>query len=447
MKLIYVPYKDAWKLTYRDPWSGRPRIKTWKGKEAEGEAQAFATAIGEQYEREREIIRRTRRRRASVASGRLTVAELLRLYFASLQNPQTRASVRYHADSLVGIFGSRKAHRLTLDDVDAWMEIERGRGCTQATVNRRAGILRAAYNWGVKARHLSGTPLSGLRLPKLRQRRLSPPSVQEARLIYDAAAQHVRRVVVLGMATGARIGPSELFRLRWSDIDIDGGVIRMPNANKGAQNEARDVPIRDDIRDLLRKWRAEDAGNPWVITYRSKPVKSISKAWHGALRRAGITRQINPYLLRHAFASLALAHGADLKSVAETMGHADARMLLSVYQHTLFEQRRAAVNAAPGIFSNPDAKNRRKRISGRGGGGSNAPTGPATTRRTTAPRTERDPSVEYPPVYGSQSGREHVIASRDGCGGAREGQPNDGVCGQGNQVRQVRPLVGNGNGT
>ena len=83
----------------------------------------------------------------------------------------------------------------------------------------------------------------------------------------------------------------------------------------------------------------------------------------------------------------------------------------------------------------------------RGGGAANSPTGPATGRRTTAPRTERDPSVEYPPVYGSQSDREHVNTYQDGRGGAREGQPKDGVCGQGNQVRQVRPLVGNGNGT
>ena len=171
MKLVYVSYKDVWKLTYRDPWSGRPRVKTWHGKNAEGDAQTFAAAIGEQYDREREIIRRTRRRRASAASGQLTVAELLGLYLVSLENPQTRASTRYHADSLVSIFGSRKAHRLTLDDVDAWMEIERGRGCVQETINRRAGILRAAYNWGVRSRHLTATPLAGLRLPKLRQRR------------------------------------------------------------------------------------------------------------------------------------------------------------------------------------------------------------------------------------------------------------------------------------
>ena len=58
------------------------------------------------------------------------------------------------------------------------------------------------------------------------------------------------------------------------------------------------------------------------------------QGWHNALRRAGIARRIRPYDLRHAFASLALVYGADIKCVAETMGHKNITMLLSVYQHT-----------------------------------------------------------------------------------------------------------------
>lgn len=210
-----------------------------------------------------------------------------------------------------------------------------------------------AYNWGVRSRHLTANPLTGLRLPTAKPQRIMPPSVREARLIHDAAAPHVRRVVVLGMATGARIGPSELFRLRWSDVDVAAGVIRMPNAAKGARDEARDVPIRDDILGLVRQWQAEDAaaGCPWVIHYRGARVRSVGKAWRNALRRAGITRRIRPYDLRHAFPSAALAHGADIKCVAEVMGHKDASMLLKVYQHTLFRERRRAVNAAPGLFA------------------------------------------------------------------------------------------------
>ena len=43
------------------------------------------------------------------------------------------------------------------------------------------------------------------------------------------------------------------------------------------------------------------------------------------------------------------------------MGHKNITMLLSVYQHTLFEQRRRAVNAAPGLFSGTGAKRGKKK--------------------------------------------------------------------------------------
>lgn len=50
----------------------------------------------------------------------------------------------------------------------------------------------------------------------------------------------------------------------------------------------------------------------------------------------------------------ALEHNADVKAVAEVMGHADPTMLLRVYQHTRFRLRKKAVNAAPGLGIMPD---------------------------------------------------------------------------------------------
>ena len=67
------------------------------------------------------------------------------------------------------------------------------------------------------------------------------------------------------------------------------------------------------------------------------------------LRRAGIERRIRPYDLRHAFASRALDHDADLKCVAEVMGHANEKMIVRFYRHTSAKQRRKAVNAAPSL--------------------------------------------------------------------------------------------------
>lgn len=125
----------------------------------------------------------------------------------------------------------------------------------------------------------------------------------------------------------------------------------MPNARKGAEFEARSIPVRDDLLPLLRRWQQADAaaGVECVIHYRGRPVQSISRAWHNALRRAGIGRRLRPYDLRHAFASHALDHGADRKCVAEVMGHKNEGMLLQIYQHTLLRQRRRAVNAGPGL--------------------------------------------------------------------------------------------------
>ena len=45
----------------------------------------------------------------------------------------------------------------------------------------------------------------------------------------------------------------------------------------------------------------------------------------------------------------ALEHGADVKAVAEVMGHADSTMLLRVYQHTRYRLKKKAANAAPGL--------------------------------------------------------------------------------------------------
>ena len=151
------------------------------------------------------------------------------------------------------------------------------------------------------------------------------------------------------MATGARIGPSELFRLRWTDVDTKEAILRMPQAAKGARSEAREVPLRRDILSLLRRWEKQDgiAGCPWVIHYRGKPLRSISRAWHNALRRAGIARRMRPYDLRHGFASRALDNAADLKCVAEIMGHANEKMIVRFYRHTSAKQRRKAVEAAP----------------------------------------------------------------------------------------------------
>ena len=100
---------------------------------------------------------------------------------------------------------------------------------------------------------------------------------------------------------------------------------------------------------LFRAWKEHDAamGLDYVITYKEKPVSRIKNAWAATLRRAGITRKIRPYDLRHAFATDAIANGADMGTVAKLMGHADLDMVFRHYQHVATAQKRQAVESLP----------------------------------------------------------------------------------------------------
>ena len=93
----------------------------------------------------------------------------------------------------------------------------------------------------------------------------------------------------------------------------------------------------------------EDAGIPYVIHWQGKPVRSIKVAWPAVLKRAGITRRIRPYDLRHYFATEAIAAGVDLGTVANLMGHTGTDMLIMHYQHVLTRQKKAAVEALPDV--------------------------------------------------------------------------------------------------
>lgn len=75
--------------------------------------------------------------------------------------------------------------------------------------------------------------------------------------------------------------------------------------------------------EVLAAWRDEDmkADIQHVIHYKGKPIASIKTAWISTLHKAGITRRIRPYDLRHAFATELIAAGVDIGTVAKLMGH------------------------------------------------------------------------------------------------------------------------------
>lgn len=279
---------------------------------------------------------------------RITVSSLISAYLdIAPLSPTSRKQHGYHLRSFIARWGRRAAMRISNRDLTAYVEESLTHGLALTTIGTRVRILKAAFHWGVTSGRLSNCPIDGYRLPRGRSRRTSPPSRTELRAMLAVCAPHVARVITLGWYLGPRIGPSELFALRWADVDLQGGNLRMPCAAKADGNDMRDLPLRGALLHEMRRWKKTDGVCPWVIHWHGHPVRHINRAFHTARRKAGIDRYFTPYSLRHAFATQAIAHGAALKAVCAIMGHKSPKMVLEVYQHIGFDDLREAALKTP----------------------------------------------------------------------------------------------------
>jgi integrase/recombinase XerD len=150
-----------------------------------------------------------------------------------------------------------------------------------------------------------------------------------------------RAMFELMYSSGLRV--SELCALKLQSFDIEQRVVRV--FGKGAKE--RVVPYGRPAAAALQIYLS--GGRPALVKARtgselflSQQGKPISRKMFWVLvkqhaRRAGITRPVKPHLLRHSFATHLLAHGADLRSIQEMLGHAD---LSTTQIYTAVEGRR-----------------------------------------------------------------------------------------------------------
>jgi integrase/recombinase XerD len=128
-------------------------------------------------------------------------------------------------------------------------------------------------------------------------------------------------------ATGLRV--SELVSLELSQLNLRQGLLRIT----GKGNKERLVPLGEEAREWLQQYQA--SARPELLQQRHSQALFVTRRgaamtrhafWHLIKRytlRCGINKDLSPHVLRHAFATHLLNHGADLRVLQMLLGHSD----------------------------------------------------------------------------------------------------------------------------
>lgn len=266
---------------------------------------------------------------------------------ASIEPSTAKILVYKLQANLLPEFGKTEALKITKERVDQFVQKRLLQGRKPSTIHREITDIQAIMNHAVERHLISHNPLVGYKKPRLDPEIVTPPTLSEMKEIDKHAPDHLRRALKIIFYTGARPG-REITSITWSNVNWDNDSIRIISARKHGL-KYRDVPICDAFKTLLEKWFEEDKKQKDmnIIHYRGGPIISLRKAWRNTKKRAGITRAIIPYSYRHAFVSMLLDSGADLKSVSEMVGHSSPTLTLRVYQHTNKAMHQKAIEKLP----------------------------------------------------------------------------------------------------
>jgi len=226
-------------------------------------------------------------------------------------------------------------------------------------------ILKLALKAILKDSPESAVIAEVIKLPKVAANGIQVFSVKEQRLIEEVICNSPDKRslgILLCLYTGIRLG--ELCALRWSDMDLDAGmmsirrtVCRTKNFDGGEKKtglsvgtpkslkSVRKIPLPAFLVDLVVTYRPfpEDE-TCYIMSGNNVPMdpRSFQKLFKNILNEANLQER-KFHTLRHTFATRALELGIDIKTVSEILGHANVSTTLNIYAHSLVEHKKAAI--------------------------------------------------------------------------------------------------------
>ncbi len=271
--------------------------------------------------------------------------------------------VRLHINPFVG---DTKLLKLTPDRVQALYRNRLDAGCSPRTVQYVHVTLHKALKQALRWQIVPANVAEAVVVPRVPKEEITPLSPAQVKVFLRAiAGDNLETMFALAVTTGMRQG--EILGLRWEDLDLDAGVVRVrrtlswdgkkivfapPKTAKGKRSIGLTGGTVQRLKSHKMRQEAgkaspsEDLG--LVFTNGDGgPRRSrgyLTLALRKVLKKAGLP-SIRFHDLRHTCATLLLSRNIHPKVVQEMLGHATISITLDTYSHVMPSMSRGAVSA------------------------------------------------------------------------------------------------------
>lgn len=254
--------------------------------------------------------------------------------------------------ALVEFAESRKIARwrdLRPDQVQGLLAGEHRRGLAPSSLRAVASAWRSFFRWLAREGEVAINPAIGVRSPRVNRKLPEVLDADEMTALVevpggDPEAVRDRALFELLYSSGLRV--SELCGVRWRDLDVDGGLLRVT----GKGSKTRIVPVGAKALEALAVLRTQDAcedADPLVRGRGGKPLtpNGVRARLKKRAQAQGVWKRVYPHLMRHSCASHLLESSGDLRAVQELLGHADIATT-QIYTHLDFQHLAKVYDAA-----------------------------------------------------------------------------------------------------
>ena len=276
------------------------------------------------------MARRAAKRARGAIEKKITLGEIFKNYkeTTKLRSESLQKSVKYHLDAAEEFFG----RDLGADDLDdaklrKYLNFRKEKGASDETLRSFLRCLKAAFNYGVRTRAITGVPFVAPKI-KRTKKELTAREGDAVKLLEALdLSKDLHRATALILFTGMR--RDEALTAKWEDIDFGTGVITY---RRSKNKDSLIVPLKKSHLEALSKIKGKG------------PIYTLSpKTFSAGLVRLTtkvLGKNIGSHQWRHLFNTTLQKLGVPQTVVNELIGHSnEGRQVEDIYTHWSIEDK------------------------------------------------------------------------------------------------------------